>query len=198
MSFLISVGEKFPLFEKGLNTVRNQDGVLFEALEDNGGYSIVVCLNKPIPKEIELVAEHRINIRLFQEGNFILPMVQFGSEPMIFEMFFDPTRYTDERAIQLQQDNNSVMVTLVDSSTNIVKALRMANLPLDFIQTCSYHWSKAYLQSDFSSDYVSWYRKLQQLSLESLWEQAKPVGYLGESYNLDETTHFPDVQSKKH
>lgn len=197
MGLLISVGKEFPLFQNGLNAVRNQDGVLFEAIEDDGGYSIVVCLNKPTPEEIELVSEQRIHMRLFQEDNFVLPMVQFGSYQMIFEMFFDPTRYEDERAIQLQEDNNSVMVTLVDSSNNIVKGLRMANLPLELIQICSYYWSKAYLQSNFSTDYAKWYQHLQQYSLETLWEQSKPVGYLGESYNLNETTHFPDSQSKK-
>lgn len=175
----------------------NQDGAVFEALEDNGGYILGVYLNQPHPQEVAILRSEKILTRLLIQDNFILPMVQFGSTLMIFEISFDPTLYTDERVFQFQESNNTLMVVSIDSSTGKVVALRHANFPLKFIQHCSEAWAKAFLETNYSEKYRNWYGGLQQHSLETLWEKAMPTGTLGDSYDLEEITYSPTSQQYK-
>lgn len=197
MGTLITVGQDYPLFQGGTNQMMNQDGAVFEALEDNSGYILAVYLNQPHSQEISILRSEKILTRLLIQDNFILPMVQFGSTLMIFEISFDPTLYTDERVFQFQESNNTLMVVSIDSSNRKVVALRHANFPLKFIQHCSETWAKAFLENNYSEKYRNWYGGLQQHSIETLWEKATPTGTLGDSYNIDEITYSPTSQQYK-
>lgn len=192
MGTMIAIGETYPLFEKSMKMLNNQDGGVFEALENGDGFLYTMFLNQPSKEEINLVRTKDIKVRLIDEEPFVLPLIQFDNSRMIFEMSFDPTLYQDDRAFQMKQSNNVLTIVLVDSSTHVVHALRSANLPLRFIQRCGHVWAKAFLEPDFSNRYKQWFRKKQEIDLESLWEHALYLGKMGETYNIEEVHYAPN------
>lgn len=194
MGTFFTVGEKYPLFQEGTERMLNQDGALFEAMDENEGFILGIYLNRPHPEEISLIRKETIHTRLVIENNFILPMIKFGDKPLIFEMNFDPTLYNDSRALQLSETNNMILIVTIDSSTGKIAALRHANLPLNFVQHCSQIWSRALLSTDYSAQYTNWSKGLQANSIESLWNKAIPTGSLGERYDIDEITYHPNSQ----
>lgn len=192
-----AVGQPYPFAVESTKKMKDQDGAVFESLEEGDGFIFTIYLNGPHPREIDLVRKAKMQIRLVQDGKFVLPLVKFGDSLMIFELSMDPTLYTDARALQMAKNNNMLIVSLVDSSNGILVALRQASFPLRMIQVCAENWANAYLDSDFSEDYFKWYRQLQQFSLEDLWAKGEPAGSMGESYDLNEIGYSLDSQHYK-
>lgn len=182
----ISIGETYPLFQETTKAMYGQDGGLLESMEDGHGYIYNMYLNQPIPEEIDMVQHQMVRFRLVMQDNFVLPLVQFGDSNMIFEMRFDPTAYEDDRALQLMGKNNLLTIVLIDSTNGVVKALRNANLPLQFSKQCYKKWTAAFKQENYSIHYKVWCEKLASVPLEILWEEAVDVGLLGESFDLSE------------
>jgi len=186
MSNLISVGEKYTLFDAAYEAMKNQDGGILEALDGGEGFWYHLYLNKPTGEEKKTFQEEKINVRLIEEEDYLLPMIRFGDTLMIYEMSFDPTIYDDKRAMQIAEENNLLSVILIDSTSNIVEGLRQANLPLRFIQICKDKWEKAYEIKNYSQKYKKWYTKIQRIPVDTLWNRGIYVGKLGESFNLSE------------
>lgn len=182
----ITVGQKYPLFEKSVEKFVGRDVGLFEAMEEGEGYHFTVFLNRPNVAEINHFSSKKIKVKLVDEQPFCLPLIRFGYSNMIFEMSFDPTLYHDNRAFQLLGVNNLLTLILVDSSTGIVKRLRSANFPLQFMETCSKRWQEAFHEENYSERYREWFRKKQSIPLERLWEQALYLGKMGERFDLEQ------------
>jgi hypothetical protein len=190
----IEVGKEFPLYSETVEKLRGKDGVYFEASEIGQGYLLCIHYNNITNHEIETIRFGKARMRVVTsvEG-FVLPLIKFGQH-MIFELIFDPTLYEDARALQLSTSNNLITIIAIDSRTNIVKGLRQANLPLKMIQICSEYWAKAILEINFSERYKDWINHLQEkYTLEGLWNRGIDVGYLGESYDLNEIHYKQNI-----
>lgn len=186
MGTLIAVGEEYPLFQDGTVAMKNQDGAILEAFEDDGGFVLAIYLTEPTEEEVRVIRTEPIKTKLMcEEEAFVLPMIQFGETQMIFEVSFDPTLYDDNRAFQLKDKNNLLTIVLIDSTTGIVHGLRQANFPLKFIQHCSVAWKQAMNIQNYSERYIKWYLKLQQYSIEELWDTSVDVGQMGEHYDIE-------------
>lgn len=184
MGTLLSVGEKYPLFEQNTRLFHGLDGGILEAFPEGEGLIYTLYLQKPSSEEIRLVQERKMSVRLLEDTPYCLPLIQFGSSRMIFEMSFDPTLYPDDRAFQIGRSNNVLTIVLVDSESNTVRALRSANLPLAFIERCTNLWKLAFADIHFSDNYKKWYAQKQKHPLETLWDRAIYLGKLGETFNL--------------
>lgn len=188
MGTWLKVGERFPFFSKNIHNLQNQDGSIFEALDEDAGYLLSIFLNKPNQNEMDMFHEKTTQIRLYERDEFVLPLIRFGSSDFIFEMSFDPTLYSDGRAFQFKGTNNTLFISLIDSSNDFkVLGLRAGNLPLKMIQKCSKHWAKACLEVDYANRYRQWYKDTQDnLWIKQVWDRAVYVGKLGETYDLNE------------
>jgi hypothetical protein len=185
---LISVGQPFPLFQGSFPILKGRDAIIFEADEFGQGYLYVVYHAGIRDEEVYHLTKTPVQVRVLQsvEG-FLLTLFKYGKTDMIHELSFDPTLYSDARALQFAESNNLVHTFCIDSNTNIVKGIRSANLPLKYIQLCKEVWSKAILQVGYSERYAQWYQNLQaRYTTKQLWKMAIDVGYLGETYNLEE------------
>ena len=190
METFIRLGEKFPFFSNNIHNLENEDGAIFEALDDDGGYLLTIFMNKPNEVELSKFHEKTAQIRLYEREEFILPLIRFGSSDFIFEMSFDPTLYRDGRAFQFKETNNTLFTALVDSSSSsnfTVKGLRAGNLPLKMIQKCSKVWARACLDSEYADKYRKWYKEVQDnLWIKEVWDRAIHAGKIGETYDLNE------------
>lgn len=192
MGILLTLGEKYPIFERNTRNFQGLDGAVLEAFPEGEGLIYTLYLRNPSAKEIRLIQESKINVRLLEDTPYCLPLIQFGSNKLIFEMSFDPTLYPDDRALQIGRSNNLITIVLVDSETNVVRALRNANLPLAFIEKCSNIWKSAFADVHFSENYKKWYASKQQIHLEKLWDRAIYLGKLGETFNLEALEVYQD------
>lgn len=184
--FDIRVGHKFPLFIDSVERMKGKDGAYFEASDFNQGYMFCIHFSNVRQFEIDIIRKKPISMRIIEEDGMVLPIIRFGSD-MIFEMVFDPTLYADERALQIVERNNILSIFLIESNTGVVKVIRQCNFPLKMIQTCKESWSRAILELDFSNRFANWYEALQsRYTPEGLWNRAKYVGKMGETYNIEE------------
>lgn len=183
---IIGTGKPFPYFKEQRKSYSGVDGSSFEALPDNNGYIFSLFLNQPVEEEIETFGNRDIQIKIFKEDIFVLPIINFGDQ-LLYEIIFDPTLYDDERALQFVKYNNILNLYLIDSSDFIVKAIRSANLPLRFIQICNKVWTEAMKDEEYSRKYKQWVQELQgKYKTSQLWNQSEDCGKLGESYDLSD------------
>ncbi|OME54135.1 hypothetical protein BSK59_16275 [Paenibacillus odorifer] len=184
----IRVGQRFPLFSESVEKLKGIDGAHFEANEFNQGYFFCIHLTDITFMDKQAFRNDKISVRVLQgDSGMVLPIIKFGKS-MVFEMVFDPTLYTDERAFQLVDTNNILTLFLIESNTGELKAIRQCNLPLKMIQICREAWGRAMLEVDFSKRFVEWNAKLSKYSLQTLWDRATKVGDMGETYDLQEIT----------
>lgn len=182
----IGVGEKFPLFSDSVERMKGKDGAFFEAVDYNQGYMFCIHFSNVRQAEIDIIRNKTISMRIIEEDGMVLPMIRFGNS-LVFEMVFDPTLYTDARSLQIVDTNNILSIFLIESNTGVIKVIRQTNFPLKMIQICKEAWSRAILDLNFSKRFSEWYDRLQsRYTPEGLWNRAKYVGKMGESYNIEE------------
>lgn len=182
----IKVGEKFPLFAESVEKLKGTDGAFFEATDFNQGYFFCIHLTDISFLDKQSFRNDKIAVKVLQgDGGMVLPMIMFGKS-MIFEMNFDPTLYDDERVFQLAEGYNILTIFLIESNNGVVKAIRQCNLPLKMVQICKEAWGRAMLDLDFSSKFQAWMARLNNYSLQTLWDRATKVGDMGETYDLSE------------
>lgn len=178
---LLKLGDEYKLFNIG--AIRGLDSaIVFEALENNSGYTLNIYMSNMSQMEADLISTAPLNVRVMKDTPyFTLPIVRFGNSYLVFEIFFDPTAYKDNRAMQLALNNNMVHIVGIDSNTNIIKALRLASMPRKLRDVWVASWSAAMSEDNFSGRYSRWYQDIsRRYSLMELWERATPVGQFGE------------------
>ncbi|MGG4105121.1 hypothetical protein AAXB25_14490 [Paenibacillus lautus] len=182
----VKVGEKFPLFTESVEKLKGIDGAFFEANEFGQGYYYCMHLTDISYMDKLSFRNDKISVRVLQgDYGMVLPMIKFGKS-MIFDMNFDPTLYNDERALQFTDTNNILTIFLIESNNSVLKAIRQCNLPLKMIQICREAWGRAMLDLEFSEKYRAWTERLNNYSLQTLWDRATKVGEMGETYDLNE------------
>ncbi|MCR8994685.1 hypothetical protein [Brevibacillus laterosporus] len=182
----IRVGQKFPLFSGSTESLKGKDGAHFEATDLNQGYFFCIHFTNISFKELKTFKESSISMRILQgNDHMVIPMIKFGNA-MTFEMVFDPTLYSDNRALQFTETNNILTIFLIDSDTGVLKGIRKCNLPLKMIQICKSSWARAIINPHFSEQFNEWVARMSNYPVETLWERATYVGKLGETYNIEE------------
>jgi hypothetical protein len=179
---VVAVGEDYSMFRIG--KAKNVDAaMIFEALPDGSGYALNIYMADMLEEEAKIIASSPVVARVMTDSpSLMLPIIRFGSSPLIFEIIFDPTIYKDNRSMQLALDCNMVQIVGVDSRTNIVKALRLASMPKKLRSMWLTSWSRAYEDPDFSAKYKRWTEDIaSRYPLTDLWERSVYVGKFGDS-----------------
>jgi hypothetical protein len=179
---IISVGQELSIL-KFKDNLKIDCGLRFEAFETNG-YIMVIYMNKMTKKEIEILKNQEINVRVIKESDsLILAMIRFGNEQIIFEIIFDPTAYNNyNRSMQLKL-NNIINIVGVDSETNLVTMIRNINMSEGLRQEWIKSWEKAFKEREsYSSKYKEWIADIRNRhSIIELWNKGVNVGKLGDN-----------------
>lgn len=184
-------GQEFPLFKERWEKQKGNSFCAFDTLDENTGYILTVYLDHMTEKEKEILKDKPMNVRLVETAQgFVLPLIRFGNSPLIFELGYDPTIYPDARSLQFTTHNNLLGIAAIESTNNVLKVARTANMPLRMIQKCADIWAKAILEVDYSEKYAKWLLELRsRYTVIQLWERGIPVGKLGEVYDLKEINY---------
>ncbi|MNV33419.1 hypothetical protein D3C71_1247860 [compost metagenome] len=178
---LLKVGAEYSLFN--FEKVRGTDSaMIFEALEDNNGYMVNIYMKDMTPQEVNLIGNAPIAVRVMRDSPLLfMPIIRFGSSPLMFEVIFDPTLYKDKRALQLGLNNNKVTFVAVDSRNNIIKSLRMASIPKRLRELWLTSWTQAFETENFSQKYTNYVQDItSRYSLQDLWERSVYIGKFGD------------------
>ena len=99
---------------------------------------------------------------------------------MIFEIDFDPFLYEDERKDLIGQSNLVSMVG-VELTNNIVRTIRLVNMPKKLYSKYITAWSLMDDREGFSDRYRQWINNLhEKYSVLELWRMGVYVGKMGE------------------
>lgn len=174
---LLQVGKEFSMFSK--TKILNTTGCVFEKVPD-GGFVLSVYLDNMTKEEEFLLRRGKITTRIIHEGFFLLTLIQFANTEMIFEISFDPTLYKDNRMNELLKSN---MINLIgiESTTNIIKVLRMVNIPMGLYRRMITLWSMTKDIENYSKKYSNWVSELdKRYTVPKLWEMGIYTCRLGE------------------
>lgn len=174
----IVLGEPFTLFNS--ETLLNKEGAILEK-HPSGGFICLILLPHMREEEAQILQTRRADLRAIWEGNLVLTLLRFRNTDFLFEMSFDPTKYGKADFSKWFFKSNMFYLIGVDSSTMIVRSLRMANVSPQLYRIWGLAWQAAFQQPNYSELYDKWITDLQRrFTLERLWERASYVGFLGQ------------------
>jgi hypothetical protein len=164
---VLEIGKPFKMFEG--KDIIGKDGCVFECLE-NHSYALAIYLSNMSDSEISFLRFEKVTCRIIEEGDFLLTLVRFGNSELIFEMAFDPTLYKDQRMDNMLKSNMLNLIG-IESTTNIIKTLRMANLPIALYRKMITIWGNAKDIENYSQKYTNWMDDLDKRY--SVWQLRK-------------------------
>lgn len=173
---MISVGEDFSLVQQRVIGT----GSVMELL-DGGMFLVAIYIPEITNKEIELLRNSTMKVKIFRVDDFAIYLVRLGESSMIFELTFDPTLYSQDKQQGIFK-SNIVLIVGIDSLTNQVKTLRMANMPKIMYETVI---DVLYKAKNYKGLYSTLYKTFIKIfclrySVKKLWEIATPAGKMGE------------------
>jgi len=172
----LEIGKPYVLFT-GKN-MKNQTACIFECAK-NGELFLNIYINNMTNSEKQSLRFDKIEVRILEESNFLYTLFKVG-DYLIFELDFDPTLYKDDRIINIIE-SNLVHVISIESSNNLIQALRLINAPMKLFTKWHTIWINAKEINDYSKKYKNWVLDLQnRYSPTQLWEYGKYVGKMGE------------------
>lgn len=175
---VLEVGKPFELFY-GRN-MTGQTGCIFEQLND-GQFCLVVYMDNMSLEEVIALRTAKIQVRVIKEtDDFVLTLIKYGNSPLVFEIAFDPTLYTDERR-KMFEKSNMLSIISVDSNSNSIKTLRYVSMPLKLYDLYRGAWSLALHREEFSERYTRWIDDLdRRYSVLELWSRGEKYGEMGQ------------------
>lgn len=176
----LSVGRPFR-YKDADARLRNQEVFLLEW--DKGGYMLIVALPGMTASEADTVKRNRVRVSAFVEGAYVLPLWRFVGSNLFGETPFDPTAYQKHvpESSSLLLTTNLVAVVGVDSSTMIVRSLRVANLPSAWLRCVKAAWQTAWVSPGYSVGYSRWLDGvISKFTVEELEQRAEYLGHLGD------------------
>lgn len=179
---MISVGEDFSLVQQRVIGT----GSVMELL-DGGMFLVAIYIPEITNKEIELLRNSTMKVKIFRVDDFAIYLVRLGESSMIFELTFDPTLYSQDKQQGIFK-SNIVLIVGIDSLTNQVKTLRMANMPKVMYETVLdiLNNTKRYISSITSKQLYPVLHKTTietlraKFSTTELWTLSAPAGKMGE------------------
>jgi hypothetical protein len=167
----IEVGEKLTLFNE-IDKFKNRSGGLLEMTED-GDPVFTLFLPNITEEEIEIIGSNNMKFKLLEENNMIIIYLKFVGTPLIFEFFFNPDKYSDNRMQKYINQDKGLLLNLfaVDSKKNmIVENIRIFNLPYSLEEKLKESW-----QTDYSN-YELFCSKTTKYHVTDNFEKAKYAG----------------------
>lgn len=171
------VGQTFTLTKQPIQPM--SQGALFEVVRQKQRADLWLLVLGPnfTEKEVERFRNEPIHVRVMRESSFVLSLIRFGSSRLMFELIFDPTRYQDQRAVEVLSQMNTVTFFSVDTASNILRSIRYTNAPEKWRQVLLKSWREAFFAQDYSERYQRWVKELEsRYSMMSLWEYGSPLG----------------------
>ncbi|MEN6326024.1 MAG: hypothetical protein ABFD18_07445 [Syntrophomonas sp.] len=178
------VGQPFGLYVNKSLPMQDQCKL---AMNEVGHLMIIIALTDMTRKERDILWSSPIKVRLLEDPKgYILPIFRFGQSDMMVETPFDPTLYDDVR-ISLMRVNQGISMVAIESTTNIIQALQVSDIPDNLHKKLQTSWLKATQVKGFSLEYKRWIDKLySQYNVIELWKRGQDYCTLG-SNQLDVT-----------
>lgn len=175
----LSVGKLFR-YKNADARLRGQELFLLEW--DRSGYMLIVALPSMTQKEAEIVKRNKVQVNALVKGAFVLPFWRFAASNLYGETPFDPTAYRSSLPESIREIPQTNLITIVglDSTSMIIRVLRVANLPAAWLQRVVPAWEPAWEDPAYSSRYGAWLDRLATLPLDEIAQRAERLGYLGE------------------
>jgi len=167
----IEVGEKLTLFNE-IDKFKNRSGGLLEMTED-GDLVFTLFLPNITEEEVETIGSNNMKFKLLEKNNMIIIYLKFIGTPLIFEFFFNPEKYSDDRVKKYINRDKGLLLNLfaVDSKKDmIVENIRVFNLPYSLENKFKEFW-----QNDYS-DYELFCSKTTKYHVKDNFEKARYAG----------------------
>jgi len=167
----IEVGEKLTLFNE-IDKFKNRSGGLLEMTED-GDPVFTLFLPEITDDEIDIIGSNNMKFKLLEENGMIIIYLRFIGTSLIFEFFFDPNKYSDNRVQKYINQDKGLLVNLfaVDSRKDmIVENIRIFNLSYSLEEKLKESW-----QADYSN-YELFCSKTTKYHVTDNFEKAKYAG----------------------
>lgn len=160
------------------------DGTYLEALPP-GGMVALLYLSGMRALERIVIEMEPMDVRVVEEGEFVLTLLRFGDTPIIFSMEHDPHKYGNTRSVETIRRTNRIDIIAVESMKNEVRVIRPAHFPEQLRQTWKRSWLAAMADRSYSERYQEWLNRLWRRwrDVRRLWKRARPVGRLVDEYH---------------
>lgn len=175
-----SVGKLFR-YKDADARLRGQELFLLEW--DVSGYMLIIALPGMTDEEASVVRQNRVAVKAVIDGSFVLPLWAFEGSPLYGETPFDPTAYRSSLPESIREIPQTNLITIVglDSTSMIIRVLRVANLPAAWLQRVVPAWELAWEDPEYRSRYAAWLDRLATLSLDEVKRRTERLGFLGEA-----------------
>jgi len=174
---VLEVGKPFTLFES--SHLKNKDASILEMFP-NGEMVLSLHMYNMNKSEILLFRKAKISVKIIHELDYLLTLIKFADSQLIFELSFDPTKYSDNRVDKLM-NSNMLQIIGIESSSNIIKSLRIVSVPFKLFNLWITVWGNARNIPGYVTKYDRWVNDLdKRYSLLDLWDRGTYIGKMGE------------------
>jgi len=152
------------------------DGAYLEALPP-GGMVALLYLSGMRALERIVIQMEPVDVRVIEQGEFVLTLLRFGNTPLTFALEHDPRKYGSARSIETIQRTNRIDIIAVESTKNEVRVIRPVRFNDQLRAIWKQSWLAAIADSSYSDQYQEWLDRLwwRWKDVRRLWERAKPV-----------------------
>ena len=122
-------GKTFPL-----NRIKRGDGCVFEYI--SMGPAVLIYYTNPTGAEIKMIKNAELDIGFFSAECLLYFIIKFGGN--IVECPFNANLCSNKQALQKMGTQRNLTIFLIDADTNIVKAMRLVQMPSQFSEALCY------------------------------------------------------------
>jgi len=152
------------------------DGAYLEALPP-GGMVALLYLSGMRALERIVIEMEPMDVRVIEEGDFVLTLLRFGDTPVLFSLEHDPRKYSDHRSLNTIRRTNRIDVIAIESTKNEVRVIRPAHFNEQLRIIWKRSWRVAMTDHTYSERYQQWLERLWRKwkDVRRLWARAQPV-----------------------
>lgn len=158
---------------------RDFDGAFLEPLPP-GGMVALLYLSGMRALERIVIEMEPMDVRIVEDGAFVLTLLRFGNTPIIFSMEHDPRKYSDLRSFNTIRRTNRIDIIAVESTKNEVRVIRPAHFNEQLRAVWKRSWLAAMTDHKYSERYQLWLDGLwkRYRDVRRMWKKARPMGHL--------------------
>lgn len=151
------------------------DGGFMEALPQ--GMVALLYLSGMRALERIVIQMEPVDVRVFEQGKFVLTLLRFGDTPLTFSLAHDPRKYGNIRSIETIRRTNRIDIIAVESVKNEVRVIRPTRFDEQLRAVWKRSWLAAIADATYSERYQEWLERMWRhwRDVRKLWERARPV-----------------------